>query len=79
MLVTGIFSFSRNVFKPFETKFQFFSHIYCVVCECFEFGLVQNLSSGKELTLYHEMTTFDPPPREQKPFLKNIVEKAENL
>ena len=38
MLVTSIFSFSQNVFYPFKLKFQFLSHIYCVICNCFQFG-----------------------------------------
>ena len=38
MLVTSIFSFSNNVFYPSENKFQFFSHIWFVVCKCFQFG-----------------------------------------
>ena len=39
MLVTGIFSFSHNVFYPVKNKFQFDSHIYFVVCNRFQFGL----------------------------------------
>ena len=37
MLVTSIFSFSHNVFYPFQTNFIFFIHIYFVVCKCFQF------------------------------------------
>ena len=40
MLVTSIFSFSHNVFYPFQNKFQFFSHVYFVVFQCFHFGPV---------------------------------------
>ena len=40
MLVTSIFSFFHNVFYPSKIKFQFFSHIYFVVCKCFQFGPV---------------------------------------
>ena len=40
MLVTSIFSFSHNVFSLSKIKFQIFSHIYFVVCKCFQFGLV---------------------------------------
>ena len=38
------FSFSHNVFYPFQNKFQVFSHIYFVVCRCFQFGLVYNFA-----------------------------------
>ena len=37
MLVTSIFSFSHNVFYSFQNRFQFFSHIYFVICKCFRF------------------------------------------
>ena len=40
MLVASIFSFSHNVFYPFQTKFQFFILIYFVFCKCFQFGEV---------------------------------------
>ena len=39
-LENSIFSSSHNVFYPFQTKFQFFIHIYFVICKCFEFGSV---------------------------------------
>ena len=38
VLVTSIFSFSHKVFYPYQSKFQFLSHIYFVVCKCFQFG-----------------------------------------
>ena len=37
MLVTSIFSFAHSVFFPSLNKFQFFSHIYFVVCQYFQF------------------------------------------
>ena len=37
---TSIFSFSHNVFYLSQNKFQFFSHIYFVVCKCFQFQTV---------------------------------------
>ena len=40
MLLTSIFSFSRNVFHPSEYTFQFLAIIYFVVCKSFQFGLV---------------------------------------
>ena len=40
MLVTSIFSFSHNVFYPYHYKFQCLTHIYSVVCKCFQFGQV---------------------------------------
>ena len=40
MLVTSIFSFSRNVFYPFQKEFLFLSYTYFVVCKCFQFGQV---------------------------------------
>ena len=40
MLVTSIFSLSHNVFYSSQAKFQFFIHIYFVVCIYFQFGLV---------------------------------------
>ena len=36
------FSFSHNVFYPLQNKFKFFSHIYFVICKCFQFGLSLN-------------------------------------
>ena len=42
LLVVSISSFSNTVFYTFQNKFQVFSHIYCVLCKCFTFGLVQN-------------------------------------
>ena len=38
MLVTSIFSLSHNVFYPYRNKFQFFSHAYFVIRQCFQFG-----------------------------------------
>ena len=38
MLVTSIFSFSHNVFYPFQNNFQFLSQFYFAVCNCFQFG-----------------------------------------
>ena len=38
------FSFSHNVFYPSRCCFQFLSHIYFVVCKCFQFGPVENVS-----------------------------------
>ena len=43
MLVTSIFSFSHNVFFQFQKEFLFLSHIYFVVCKCFQFGPVKKL------------------------------------
>ena len=40
ILVTSIFSFSHNVFYPCKDKFQFLSHIYFVICKCFQFEQV---------------------------------------
>ena len=40
MLETSIFSFSPNVFYLSQNRFQILSHIYFVVCKCFEFGPV---------------------------------------
>ena len=42
ILVIRIFPYSHNVFYPFQTKFQFFSHFYFVVCKCFQSGPVLN-------------------------------------
>ena len=42
MLVNSIFSFFHNVFYPFQNKFLTLSHIYFVVCKCFQFGQGQN-------------------------------------
>ena len=59
MLVTSIFSFSCNVFNPSQNKYQFFSQIYFVVCKCFQFRPVLNISFGKELT---DFCYIPPPP-----------------
>ena len=34
------FLLSYNVFNPSQNKLQFFSHIYFVVCKCFQFAPV---------------------------------------
>ena len=38
MLVTSIFSFSHNVFYPFQTEILFWSYIYFVVSKRIQFG-----------------------------------------
>ena len=40
IFATSIFSFPHNVFYPIPNKFQFFSHVYFVVCKCFQTGPV---------------------------------------
>ena len=48
MLVTSIFSFSRNFFSPIRDKLHDLSHTTIVVCKYFQF--LQNLFfSGKGL------------------------------
>ena len=37
IVVTSIFSFYSNVFSPPQKEFLFFSHIYFVICKCFQF------------------------------------------
>jgi hypothetical protein len=44
MLITSIFSFSKNVFYPSPVKFQFFSHVYFVLCKFFQFEQIQNFA-----------------------------------
>ena len=36
MLVNSIFSFSHNVFYPSQNTFQSFSHVYFIICTCFQ-------------------------------------------
>ena len=43
-LITSIFSFSKNVFYPSPVKFQFFSHVYFVLCKFFQFEQIQNFA-----------------------------------
>ena len=43
MLVNSIFLFSHNVFYPSQTKFQFFIHIYFVICKSLQFGPVYDI------------------------------------
>ena len=62
MLLTSIFSFSHNVFYPFQKKFPFFCHIYFVIllsANAFNLDQPKILSFGKELTLYSIDTHFD--------------------
>ena len=40
ILVASIFSLSHNVFYQAKNKFQTFSHIFFVICRCFQFGPV---------------------------------------
>ena len=37
MLVTSICYFSQNVFSPSQKNFQFFNHIYFVICKWLKF------------------------------------------
>ena len=47
------FSFSHNVFYPFQNKYQFLKPIYFVICKCSEFGQSRILFSGKGLSILH--------------------------
>ena len=59
MLGASIFSFSHHVIYPSVNKFQFFSRIYFVVYNCFQFRsslkfcrLVKSERSGKYISLF---------------------------
>ena len=58
LLVTSNFFFSHSVFYPFEELSAIFIKFRIVICKPFQFGIVENLSFGKELTLYK---TFNDP------------------
>ena len=49
MLVTSIFSFFHSVFYPIKDRNHHLSYVYFVVCKCFQFGHIQNVSFGNEL------------------------------
>ena len=69
MLVTRIFSFSHEVLYPSQNKFQFFRHIYFVVCKCFQSWIWDQskiLLCGRELN------------EETSDRIENILEKGEN-
>ena len=51
LLVTSNFSFSPNVFYPFEELSVIFIKFKMVVCKLFQFGRAQHLSFGNGLTL----------------------------
>ena len=48
MQVTRIFSFSHNVFYLSRNKLQYLSHIYFVLCKCFQLDQSKLLSFGKD-------------------------------
>ena len=76
MLVTSIFSFSHNVFYPITYKFRHFSHIWIVVCKCFEFGLVYHFVVWKRVYSYHTIPASMT--LRKKPF-ENNMEKGESV
>ena len=43
------FLFLPQCFFMSQNKLKFFSHVYFVVCKCFQFDQCKNLSFGKEL------------------------------
>ena len=51
LLVTSNFSFSHSVLYPFGELCYIFTKSEIVVCKCFQFGRVENLSFGKWLIL----------------------------
>ena len=51
MLITSIFSFSQDVFYPYQNKFEVLSHILSSV-NAFNLDKSKILSFGKELILY---------------------------
>ena len=52
------FLFSLNVFYPSQSKFQFLSPIYFVVCKFFQFGQVRNFSFDNELKSFQQLTLY---------------------
>ena len=53
------FSFSHNVFNPSRCCFQFLSHIYFVVCKCFQFGPVENVSPFSQCSFPMLFSVFE--------------------
>ena len=49
--ITRNFSFSNSVFYPFRELSVTFVKYKIAVCKLFQFGRVQNLSFGKELSM----------------------------
>ena len=50
MLVSSIFSFLHNTFfYPMKDKQKYLSNIHFVICKCFQFRCIQNLSFGEEI------------------------------
>ena len=57
MLVTIVFSFSHNVFYFIKDRNIIFV-VYCVVCKCFQFGLVSSFGNGLKHRIckrYHDI------------------------
>jgi len=54
LLKLSNFSFYHNDFYPTRALFLYFVSILFVVCKLFQFGLVQDLSFGKGLTVQAE-------------------------
>ena len=78
MLVTSIFSVSRDVFYSSQYKLQILSRKWFVVCKCFEFGLVQILLFGRVKTKLLFLVTFNPLPNNNILDWSKLKEFADN-
>ena len=59
LLVTSNFSFSHGIFNHFRELSAIYIKFNIVVCKLFQFGRVQNLSSGKGLNFYLSSWTWN--------------------
>ena len=44
-----------------KVRIVWYSLFFHLICKCFEFGPIQKLSFGKELSHYHTMQSFNDP------------------
>ena len=58
ILVTGIFSFSHNVFYSIKDRNHHLSYIYFVVCKCFQLGLIQNFVVRERIKAFSTQSTL---------------------
>ena len=77
MLITGIFSFPRNVFISVKGRLNSLSHLICHLQNAFSFDMSKTLICCTGLTLYHTISTFNN--HETKVFWKHCEKKEKML
>ena len=76
MLVTSTFSFSYNVFCPFQNKFQFFLETFILSSATFSIWTSLKFCHLEESTLYNTILSLNDP--EWEGFLKILWQNSLN-